>query len=255
MAVCFYASEVAAVIGEHKYQTQDEAFIKIWKRNHPNSYQEALQEIQQQEKEQRIQSIIHSSGVDQEISRAVGLTDTNATLKTIQKKVVEHVCRAGLPQKIIQETMKQVQSNINKRKGVMNEGAGLERFEKKHRTVVSKRNDTLYRFYGKNYVLVGKIDGVEEDLGYLIEHKHRMNRIFSFIPMYERIQIMAYMKLTGVPKAKCVQYYKDDTKTHELLWNDDTWERINSKLEQCAMRLDKYLHDKEAQHALLRKYN
>jgi len=255
MPVCIFASEVAAAIGEHKYQPQDEAFIKIWKRNHPQSYQETLQDIQQEDKEQRIQAIIHSSGIEQEITQAIEMATPAEVMQTIEKKVVEHVCRAGLPQTEILTTLKQVQTNINQRKGILQEDAGIQSYEKKHHTQVTKRNDTLYRFYGNNYVLVGKIDGVEEASGCLIEHKHRMNRLFRFIPLYERIQIMVYMKLTGMSKAKCVQYYKDDTKTIELPWDNATWDRINSKLEQCANRFDKYMCDKEAQRALLRKYN
>ena len=44
--MALYASELAALIGRHKYQNQDEALAKAWQRLHPASYRRAAARVQ-----------------------------------------------------------------------------------------------------------------------------------------------------------------------------------------------------------------
>lgn len=53
---------------------------------------------------------------------------------------------------------------------------------------------------GVRVVVGGRVDGLTDDT--VIETKNRRDRLFGFVPEYERIQVQIYMFLTG--RTKCV---------------------------------------------------
>jgi hypothetical protein len=59
----------------------------------------------------------------------------------------------------------------------------------------------------------GLIDGFDAKTGTIIEHKNRRNRLFSHIPMYEKIQMYVYMKVKECKRATLVQTYSKKTKS------------------------------------------
>ena len=72
---------------------------------------------------------------------------------------------------------------------------------------ISRRNDEIYSMevpVGKDVViLTGKVDGIIQEDGQpvLVETKSRRNRLFAGIPVYEKVQMEAYMRMIGASKA------------------------------------------------------
>jgi hypothetical protein len=61
---------------------------------------------------------------------------------------------------------------------------------------------------------------------YLVEIKNRKNRIFNFIPLYEKIQILLYSKACNINKCIFIQKYNEQiketliTEFDELLYSE-----------------------------------
>ena len=68
--------------------------------------------------------------------------------------------------------------------------------------------------------LGGKHDGMTGDT--LTEIKNRMNR-FLGVPLYERIQLHAYMVIYGVTKSILIESFKGERREHEVPFDDDLW--------------------------------
>ena len=45
-------------------------------------------------------------------------------------------------------------------------------------------------------ILRGKVDGIDRENNWLIEHKNRVNELFETIPSYEKVQLQIYMYIT-----------------------------------------------------------
>ena len=56
-------------------------------------------------------------------------------------------------------------------------------------------------------ILKGKVDGISGDT--VVEAKNRQNRLFMELRDYERVQLEAYMFLTGYNKSVLTEHYND----------------------------------------------
>lgn len=110
----------------------------------------------------------------------------------------------------------------------------------------------MYRYEGKNFIIAGKIDGINEESNTLIEHKHRRNRLFNWVPAYEKIQILTYLKLTSLKQAQLVQDYRGETKVHDISWNKDEWNKIEDSLQGVAKVYLEMMENQEQQISFLR---
>lgn len=75
--------------------------------------------------------------------------------------------------------------------------------------------------------LGGKHDGLAED-GTLIEVKNRMRR-FLGVPEYERVQVLAYMRIFGTQRARLVERFGDETREHDVSWDAALWEDVEAR--------------------------
>ena len=123
----------------------------------------------------------------------------------------------------------QVEATVNKRRGTRNEHPAIDMYERQTNTKVAGNNA---RFYMCNVGSVshpcyigGYVDGLRGDR--VIEVKCRRNRLFNWLPAYEKVQITAYMHVAGKPKCDLVQKFGAalDIKTYEfdaVYWNQIT---------------------------------
>ena len=277
-----YASEVAALTGNHQYQPVHEAIVKLWKRNDSDHYHRALAASTQEDADEVVERLIQQSGVDltavttvpqttvasiQAGIEASGLDPelvpeavTKAVRKhtemeaanedEVKKRIKRTAEEAGLSTSAVCMAMRHVQSKINCGKGTSQEETGLKVYETQFQKVVKKRNAQRYRYVGKGYVIVGKVDGIENE-DTVVEHKHRMKRFFSSIPTYERVQVMTYLKLVRLTKATHVQHYRGETRAEAIDWDPTLWDSIRLELEAVARRYHAMLSDPIQQQQLL----
>ena len=75
---------------------------------------------------------------------------------------------------------------------------------------------------GTSYTLFGRLDGLRDD-GTVVETKNRRNRLFGYVPAYERIQLHAYMILTSTTQAVLVENFEEDQRAHDVPFDASFW--------------------------------
>ena len=126
---------------------------------------------------------------------------------------------------------------VNKKRGIKNEDNIIQQYSKKHKKNITHNNSKLYKtklftLDNNDFYICGKIDGIENDE--LIEVKNRKNKLFSFIPEYEQIQIEIYFRLTNLKKGKLIQNYNDEQSIILIEQNDDLWSLIQTELNNIS---------------------
>lgn len=196
------ASEVAGYIGKNEYVEIDMLILKLWKNMNYELLQKALKRNSLEIKE------INKYNYDKK--------STSNTYKYNKYK----------------------NSTINTKNGLDKEKSTIEIFEKQKNVIVNNKNDKIYNtFINKPYdkliihniILNGAVDGIVNN-EYIVEIKNRQKRFFNEIPIYEKIQIIVYMKLLKLYKCYHVQRFKDDIIITEIKYTKDEfskeWEDI-----------------------------
>jgi len=168
----------------------------------------------------------------------IKLNNTNDCIK--QQKILEKKVDNILGEKNTKEIKEYMNGFINKKRGIRNENKIIEQYAKKYKTNVTNNNSKLYKYKlcsinDIDFYICGKIDGIENDE--LIEVKNRKNRLFTFIPEYEQIQIEIYFKLTNLNKGKLIQNYNDTQSIILIEQNNDLWNIIETELNIVANKL------------------
>lgn len=81
---------------------------------------------------------------------------------------------------------------------------------------------------GMEIYVGGKHDGLTDD-GNIVEIKNRMKG-FLGIPIYDKVQIHAYMFIYETRHAILIENYLDETRQYEIEFDDIFWEQIKSNL-------------------------
>jgi hypothetical protein len=77
---------------------------------------------------------------------------------------------------------------------------------------------------GNAFKMFGRLDGLRDD-GAVVETKNRRNRLFGYVPTYERIQLHAYMVLTSTTQSVLVETFEGDQRTHDVPFDEPFWQR------------------------------
>lgn len=153
------------------------------------------------------------------------------------------------------KTASAVHGAVNKSRGVARETDAIDAYQARHGVEVFDRNaqfftkrlgDAEYRCW-----VGGRVDGLQGDR--VIEVKCRRNRFFSYLPEYEKVQVHAYMFVTGRGVSDMVQYYDGEIQTSTHMFDAVYWDGVcKSALRRCAW-LRKVLACTKEQDCLLRE--
>lgn len=217
-------SDVAALIGENRYKDAQSEIDK---------YRNKYLGTQIERKEDVIENIITNACSTNDISIDSSELTENTNSNTIVNELVERV----LP--TVNLTREEVTSNI-KSKVYTGHGTKYEEsvfkwiqdnIDGKLESSQKTYSVELCEFKNIKWRLVGKVDGIlQNSKTYVIEIKNRQNRLFSFIPVYEVIQIQMYMYLSGLKEAKMVQHYKGTYDIVEFTYDKEFVDECLSKL-------------------------
>lgn len=263
MNIIYNASDIAALINKNPYKTQDEIIHNILcklKKVENKKDLENFKSISTDDTHKLLNSFYNNSYLNkQEFNEYLNLLNniTNEEQKLkLDKKIMEHITKncinisntndcINLQKKIDEnidnvlknkdnsELKKYLNGHINKKRGIKNEDKIIKEYSKKNKTKITDNNSKLYKNYLftiNNYkiYICGKIDGIENDE--LIEVKNRKNRLFTFIPEYEQIQIQVYFKLTNLFKGKLIQNYNEEQSILSINKDNDIWHMIENEL-------------------------
>lgn len=220
------ASNVAAMVGRHRYKPRSEVLDELMKKYAPDKFMGKTKEDKAEE------ALAVSSIAKEVLKSALNIKAQNST--QVQQVFNEARERINFDSKLNNEQKAEVIEHIRSKvytthgtrsedktsdKVQVDEGVHLVRDDSFYQIEVCRLGDT-------RYVIVGKIDRIEErpdGSRVLVEIKNRTNRLFNSVPEYEFIQIQVYLQMLGLVHARLVEQYNNQVKSHEVNRDEETW--------------------------------
>jgi hypothetical protein len=192
------ASDVAACIGKHQYKKKSEVLDDMWKRYSPETF------TGQTKTDKALCLIAKSGEVTQKVletavnTKADVSTDTQEIVRVAAEKIQS---APDLTQNEKREVLAHIRSQVYTGFGTKSEDKTADRVGN------LTRDDNFYELpvaeiQGTKYVIVGKIDRIEEATGTLVEIKNRARGLFGHVKLYELIQVQVYLEMLGMENAR-----------------------------------------------------
>jgi hypothetical protein len=248
MAIVLYASRLAGFAGLHKYADPLQALIDQWYFTDTAGCVQAILDHGTADVNQHLLTDAQVAAYNSVMERAMAAPDAKAFADVLRSE----------SDPAVQE---RVRAEASKARGTRDEGRALDQYEVQTGLQVTDRNDKLYRYevsWGdvppptqRKVVIVGRVDGIAD--GQLTEVKNRMKGFFAHIPLYERVQVQCYMKMTGLTTCRFVQRYNDQIREEVEEFDDHFWNvGILPSLARSIEQLEALLQeDVETQRRLL----
>lgn len=202
------ACDVAIAANMNKYQILNEDFIKKIKEYNNLGFMR---------KEKVPQNLVHHVDRISKIKGSITEELNNLKIEEHEKKIIE--------------------TESSKKRGIEEEENDVIEYGKNLDIIRDKKMYSL-KIEGTytTFIIKGKIDGRTEDT--LYEFKHRKNRLFSFLPLYEKVQMEIYMRMTNLNKAFLIQTFNDEKSIFEYNINDELLDEITDRLDEFAELYD-----------------
>ena len=253
------ASELSVITGHNKYEKPQKVIDKILNRN-----KIAKRHIPKSKIEETLLTLDKTKleSIKSELK-----LENSATLKQVEDKIKQQVISKSLNENITEDESKKkmndvlkcmpvlnkcldnsVEQDLRMKRGNIKENANLNKTQTKQNIVIEKRNSQMYekglyidpdRVF--SIVIRGKCDGEIKD-ECIVETKNRSKRLFHMIPDYEKVQLNAYMFLTGKEKSLHIECYNEEQNSTEynfdkFMWDDCTEKIVNFVKDNVACYL------------------
>ena len=244
--IVIVASELSIITGHNKYENIQKAIDSVLNRS--NIVKKYIPKSKIEEK------LISLSEKDLLTIKNELKLDNNASLKQVENVIKQQVLSKSLNQNITEEQSKlkadevlktmptlnkclegSVKQDLRMKRGNIKEDNNLNKTQIKRNIVIDSRNSQMYEkeLYCDperkfNIILRGKIDGMNDE--YVVETKNRTKRLFNMIPDYEKVQLNAYMFMTGKEKALHIECFNEDQNSVEYDFDKLFWEDCYEKV-------------------------
>lgn len=244
--IIIVASELSIITGHNKYENIQKAIDSVLNRS--NIVKKYIPKSKIEEK------LISLSEKDLLTIKNELKLENNASLKQVENVIKQQVLSKSLNQNITEEQSKlkadevlktmptlnkclegSVKQDLRMKRGNIKEDDNLNKTQIKRNIVIDSRNSQMYEkeLYCDserkfNIILRGKIDGMNDE--YVVETKNRTKRLFNMIPDYEKVQLNAYMFMTGKEKALHIECYNEDQNSVEYDFDKLFWEDCCEKV-------------------------
>lgn len=237
----FVASELAIVTGHNKYETAQKVIDAVLNRSGIVKKYIPKSKIEE--------SLLSLSDTDLKTIKNELKLDDKSSLKEVENMIKLQVMSKSLNGNITENESKKkadevlkamptlnkcletsVKQDLRMRRGNIKEDSNLNKTQQKRNITIDSRNSQMYEreLYcdpdrNFNIIIRGKIDGMNDE--YVVETKNRTKRLFNMIPDYEKVQLNAYMFMTGKEKSLHIECYNEDQNSVEydfdkLFWDD-----------------------------------
>ena len=244
--IVIVASELAIITGHNKYEKIQKAVDSVLNRSGivkkyiPQSkIEETLLSLTEKDfnnikKELKLSSDTPLKEVENVIKKQVMGKSFDSSLSENQsKEKVDEILKAmPVLSKCLEGSVKQ---DLRMKRGNIKEDNNLDKTEKKSNIVITDRNSQMYEklLYSDpdgryQVILRGKVDGMNNE--YVVETKNRTKRLFNMIPDYEKVQLNAYMFMTGKEKAIHIECYNDQQNQTEYDFDKLFWDSCLDKV-------------------------
>lgn len=257
----FYASEVAALIGAHRFKTREEALLRVFEsipacrvivnrvkaetgartereivRDAPASIHAAIETAvtstvaatTQAEVQKTIETFQHTTA-EALLRDTIAGKYTDPDFKAAAQRVLTGTSTIAAESTILETTpaVTALTREIQKQRGTKLEHVS----EDAHRETVTNRGDPV-RYECDAYIIVGYIDGMAN--GKIVETKNR-KRYWKEPPSYDIIQLRCYMKMKGCVDGVLLECFPGyPPRETPVEWDGDIWTRINGGLTEVA---------------------
>ena len=210
------ASKVAACIGLNPYCSIKDTILDLYQ-------YKKLGFIEKLE----VKKILNKAS-KKNLCKLLEISDNSSTKKIqkcLQQKISKVAINSKQEAKLLKslentELLKTVQSEINMRKGVLHEHQDLNRN--------SKMGTLLVLLKTCEIEIKGRTDGYCSQSECLVETKHRKNRLFGKVPLYERIQCEIYMRMFECSRCYHTETWNTQSNEKLLHLDDKLWDKIIS---------------------------
>lgn len=199
--ICIFVSDIASLIGLNPYQCSKETTHNIICRHNGETIINEEQEYYENVNDELKEEIINAIDIETE-------EDSKEIINNIHENI-EY------------KELQMIESIVRKERGIKKENMTLNKEVINRQMVVQRNIKTKYC----NLKIYGKVDGMRKD-GILIETKNRRNKLFTEIPLYEKVQLEMYMWCTNNNVIIHKQNYNN--KSEEVLYqsNNDFLNKI-----------------------------
>ena len=239
--VILKASNVAAMIGRHRYKPRQELMDELCKKYAPTKFTGKTKE------EKAVDTISISESTKNIIENTLKIETKNS--REVQEIFREASAKINFDSKLNQEqkddVIEHLRSKMYTSHGIRSEDKTSDRVEETENTRLV-RDDRFYHLEvctldDMKYVVMGKVDRIEEKPDgsrVLVEIKNRTNRLFRSVPDYEFIQIQVYLQMLGLVHARLVEQYNNQVLSHDITRDEQMWiNEIVPKLEDFCKEL------------------
>jgi len=244
------SSELAKLTGHNKYESIDKTVNRLLNKLGLKSIY-----IPQTNIEEGLNNLTKSQLIilKEELSNLITdkvdqFNDCNQNIflikKEIQKNIIKYIIQptqnAGLSEEdsknllysktmnngILQIINDYICKDLRIRRGNTKEKQNIDQLQTSKNVQIKQRNSKLYTkelIRNDNYciILKGKVDGILDDI--IIESKNRSKKLFLELRDYERVQLEAYMFLTGLNKSILTEHYNNTSNQISYNHDDQFW--------------------------------
>lgn len=241
--------EIASLIGKHEYRSQNEAIYGIIQKD--ATFSNVIAEIKL-ETNNTIESDTNNimkaeaallSSKAAELLKIKGFSDLNDIADFKVDQIMNIISKKYDDLSSDENLFRRVRIAIRRKiamiRGRKLEKPAIDRLEIEKRKSVTDRNAKRYEHKCGHYVIQGLVDGIMRSDNCIIEIKNRMFK--QEVPIYDMIQCVVYMKLTGLRKCLLVEIFPDESMRETLYeWNEKQFDLIHSRLCQVVDLVRKY---------------
>lgn len=261
MKVNFNVSDIASLTGYNKYKTSLEILdliITYFYKTYPelksdnnyisikDQYKENLNKL----------SLDNKNIINKLMSESLDSSDKLKNTTDQIKNIVNDVTSLDIADKKI--ITDYITNSNNKNYGTYNENNTIKKCNDKSEYTITDNNSELYIYESDKFNTRGMIDGycMYDGEKHIVEIKNRKNRIFNFIPIYERIQVYYYMKSCYIDKVLFIQM-KDDDIDESVIddIDEELFEETQCRLNIICDLIDELKSDKKLRDAIIDKKN
>lgn len=198
-----------------------------------------------------IDDIIDDLDASSELIELLNISDKNSIKDKLYDKIKESIYSNDEDSKIFSNSIKNiklkniVEEIIQTKRGSVYESTDISEMKQEIRLDNTLIKKELFRFDHKDFtykiIIGGRVDGYV-DSETILETKHRRNRLFKFIPNYEKVQIEMYLYILNLKKCLHVENYKGEKIETEYFHNEEFLENIKQELKDYLISfIEKYI--------------
>ena len=241
------ATDIATLLGLHRYQTNlFELVMKYWKRGFTTDFLEIREELVERDIE-----FVEVPKADEKILEFCEQKSIPINFEFLED--VEKLEEQLQKEESLDIDAEDVVSFCNKQMGIQFEKKAIEMYEEtcnsqvkdvsKHVKVDEPRKYVLKQFRENDkckWSVGGRVDGtISNDK--IIEVKHRKNRLFERVPIYEILQVYTYMYAMDIYQASVIEMYNGEQKITDFTYTVGYEQYVLQKLNNFCDFMENFI--------------